>query len=408
MAVSASPRSTAVDTGRLIRSVVDQIPVVNAGQIPFLSYISGKTIDLGKMGTGKGSKVIPVLDNLPTTSAQRNDPFEWYEESVAPYILTSSGNLTSNATSITITPATSALYLTTGTLIQIDDEIMLVTAAGVAGGTATIARGQSGTTAASHTSASNDVKVVGRAVIEGSSVPIDPFVTPDGYSNYWQETLGSFKKTLKDTALNRYGDSDDWESQGIIRTLRDLLTKMERNAIYGRKTAGTSSVPAQFGGMYDYTSTKTNLSAAALTTANISAALQGMYDAGNGVDNCADTILTNSAGKIKLSSLYGNGYVTVYREETTNVGGYVIDKIVTDFGELNIIMSPYITPSAKELWLFKKDTVSIGPLKTDKADLSFALRELPETTLAESRYIYGVYTMCFQRPSSRALLYNFT
>lgn len=402
MAVTAAPMTSLKDTGRIIRSVADEVAFIGPGQIPFLTYVTGQKLELN----GK-SKVVPRFDTLPKSGGVRSTTFEWYEQALVPVSLTSSGNLTNSATTITITPAINALHLVVGTIIEIDDEQMRVTAAGDGtAGTATISRGWAGTTAAAHTSAANDVKIISRAVVEGATVDYDPFLPPDQYYNEWQETYESFQKTSFDKAISRYGDAKNWKEEAISAALRRAVLKLERAAVYASRVTATATTPRQFGGMRYFTSATTNLSAATLTKAHINTVMRTAYDAG-GVDNCPDTILTNSYGKVTLSNVYGNGYVTVYRQEDETTAGYVVDEIMTDFGQVKIIMSPYVNQNSKELWFFRKDTIGIGPLKNNGEDLSFKAYDLPSSALSEGGYVHGVYTMCFRRPTSRALLSNF-
>lgn len=402
MAVTVSPQTSIKNTGPIRRSVADEVMFISPGEIPFLTYISGKKLDISP---GK-FKVVPTLDNLPKSGGIRSATFEWYDQDTIPVVLTSTGNLTDSATSITITPAANAQHLTKGTILLIDSEQILVTTTGVVGGTAAISRGWAGTTAAAHTSATNDVKIIGKASVEAETVGIDPFLPPTAYLNYWTEVYHSYQKSMFDTAINRYGDNGTWRDTAVTAALRRALILFERQAVYGLKVAPAATTPGQFGGLNQFTSTQTDLSAGALTRANINTVMRTAYDAG-GVENCPDTILTNSYGKVTLSNLYGNGYVTVYRQEDVTTAGYVVDEIMTDFGQLKIVMSPWVTPGDKELWFFRKDAISVGPLKNNGVDLSFKDYDLVQTATSEAGYLYGAYTMCMQRPTSRAKLYNF-
>ena len=400
----ASPQASYKYTGNLIRGVADEVAFIGAGEVPFLSTISGTQINL----RGGKTKVFPKLDNLPMTMGNiRGNTFEWYEKDQVVTTLTSSGNITNVATTLNITPIANAAHITKGRVIVWGTEHLIADANGDGTtGQVTVKRGHAGTTAVAHTSAANDLMLLNKANIEGDTVLMDPYVPPTNYFNYWTGSTQSFSKTFYDAALARYGNSKNWKDEAIADALRTIVVGLERAAVYSLRSQGSGTVAGAFGGMNQFTSSQTSLSGATLTTAHVNAPLRAAYDVG-GIEGCPDHILTNSSGKLALSKLFGNNYATISRQEDDKSAGYVVDMIRTEFGEIKVIMSPYIDSAASELWFFRKDQISIGPLRNNGVDLSFKAYDLPMTSTAEAGYIYGVYTMCFKRPTSRAKVSNF-
>lgn len=399
-----SPQASYKNTGNLIRSVADEVAFIGAGEIPFLSYISGTTVDI----TGGKQKTFPKLDNLPKTMMSvRGATFEWYEKDQVVTQLTSTGNITNSATTLNVTPSAHAGYLTKGQIILWGSEQLYVTANGdINTGAVTVQRAFAGTTAVAHTSAPNDIQLLGKASIEGDTVTIDPYIPPTAYYNNWLGMPVSFGETFIESAIGRYGKDKNWKDDAITDCLRRAVVGLERMAVYGLRSNASASVASSFGGMTQFTSSQTGLSGATLTTEHINTVLRTAYDAG-GINGCPDSILTNSYGKTTLSKLYGNNYANITRQEDERTGGYVVDMIRTDFGDLKVIMSPYVNLTAKELWFFRRENISIGPLKNNGVDLSFAAYEKALVGTGYEGFLYGVYTMCFKKNSSRALLSAF-
>lgn len=77
----------------------------------------------------------------------------------------------------------------------------------------------------------------------------------------------------------------------------------------------------------------------ALTTSNVEDLLQRIYDAG-GMDETS-TIVVNSSQKKAISAGYGAAYAKANPVESS-IGGVVVEKLNTDFGQVNIMLDPHM------------------------------------------------------------------
>lgn len=73
------------------------------------------------------------------------------------------------------------------------------------------------------------------------------------------------------------------------------------------------------------------LRTAALTDVEINTFIQGVYDNG-GMRGGNPTLLVNSAQKIAVSKAYASAYLKASPVNQANVGGVVVDTVLTDFG----------------------------------------------------------------------------
>jgi hypothetical protein len=82
----------------------------------------------------------------------------------------------------------------------------------------------------------------------------------------------------------------------------------------------------------------------AMTPDTLSASLQSIYDNG-GFRGGARTLIVNSTQKIKISAAYASAYGK-FTETSRTVGGVAVDSIVTDFGTVNVMLSPFVPQDA--------------------------------------------------------------
>jgi hypothetical protein len=82
----------------------------------------------------------------------------------------------------------------------------------------------------------------------------------------------------------------------------------------------------------------------AMTPDTLSASLQSIYDNG-GFRGGNRTLIVNSTQKIKISKAYAGSYGQ-FNETSRTVGGVAVDSIVTDFGIVNVMLSPFVPQDA--------------------------------------------------------------
>ena len=381
-----------------VRSVVNVIDLVSPKDVPFLRWVSGGTDDR------------PALNNLskPCTAMK----YEWLEDQDTALSLTmtstgqlnTTGNLTAATTTTAIVAGTPVLTagqaarLRVGDLVRIDGtgEIVWVTSVNETYDTFAATRAVGGGVApaiAATASATTAMTIVGRAHAEGTDAASDYIIIPTAPYNYVQEITGSITITELEREVDRYGIEDKIERQTKIRT-RELFRRLERNAIYGFRQAGTStSVPSTMGGLAQYiNSTVGNTTAVSgnVTKAVINTRMQATLDL-VGMANMPDTLLVSPLGRTYINTCYGtatNGQVTTYRDQNDPVGGFVTEMLRTDVGvDLQIITVNDMPTTV--FYFLKKDMIGIGPLGSKE----FTRTMLAKNGTSDKWQISGAYTM---------------
>lgn len=394
----ATTKYTYSDAVTNVRSVVEIIDLVSSKDVPFLRLIAGGTDDR------------PALNSLskPCTAMK----YEWLEDQDTALSLTmtstgqlnTTGNLTAATTTTAIVAGTPVLTagqaarLRVGDLVRIDGtgEIVWVTAVDTTYDTFAATRAVGGGVApaiAATASATTAMTIVGRAHAEGTDAVADYVINPTAPYNYVQEMTGMVTVTELEQEINRYGIEDKIERDTRRRT-RELFRRLERNALYGFRQAGTStSVPSTMGGLAQYINSTVGNSTAVsgnVTKAVINTRMRDTLDL-VGMANMPDTLLVSPLGRTYLNTCYGtatNGQITVYRDQNDPVGGFQTEMLRTDVGVDLQIVTINDLPSTI-MYFLKKDMIGIGPLGSK----SFKRTMLAKNGTSDRWQISGAYTM---------------
>jgi len=372
------------DTTTQIRSVIPEFDLLSPTEVPFLKWLSG------------GADDKPALNNLdaPCTLTK----YEWMEDT-DPAHTTTLGAAFADTSGTALNLASGIADLVEGQIILVDSEQMLVTVA-TGSNTATVSRGWGGTTAATHSNGAT-VTFIGSAHKEGADAPSAIYTFPTMPYNYVQEFTKTILLTEIEQAINRYGIDKALDYETAKRS-RQLFIDMEKQVFYGKRVLGTSSVPAAFGGLETYIPAANIVAGAGgdLTAAMVMSAVQKCYDAvGNA--GIPDTIVCSAKARRKLSILFATYNSTVtYREQADPNGGIKIDKITTDFGDLDIVMSNWC-PNSK-LYVVKKDKLGIGPLN----GIDMRREMLAKTGTSDKFMVTGAYTFQVRGSSCHGLVDN--
>jgi len=393
------PKWTRGETTTWKRTVDEDIIFVTQAATPILGLVS------------------PGLNNLPKTC--EHTKYEWMEDELN-LLASKVGNTAGDATTPTPTGSVTASdntfyvnfaegeYFLAGHILQCEDELMMVTTAGTSADVIVVVRGYSYSSAAAH-AAGSTVKIVSRAHNEGGAPTTDTYgvaTMPYNYTQIWQQ---QFEFTSTEQAITRYGDVARFDRLEAM-TLKNLMTLMERSFLEGGRVerttrAAIAETVGSSGGLLDttaayvYASNINPLSGAALTRSDVLDLLQEIYDM-VGVEYMPTTILCNSWAKRKLNDFFE---VYVQTERTDRTGGAIYDRILTDFGELDIVMCTNVR--ADHMHLIHIPFCAIGPLKGEE----FRTVELAQTTALMTEYqIVGEYTQMIKNPKCHGRITGFS
>lgn len=119
------------------------------------------------------------------------------------------------------------------------------------------------------------------------------------------------------------------------------------------------------------------------TKANLISLFKSIYDNGGNVDDCI--LLLSSADKVKLTGMYEgqNGYLM---PTSRTIGGANIIELVTDFGNVDVVMSPHL--SANDVLVFNPRVCAPVEMNVPGKG-NFFYEPLAKTGAAEKGMIFG-------------------
>jgi len=400
MAGVSYPKWTRGETTTWKRTVDEDIIFVTQAATPILGLVS------------------PGLNNLPV--ACEHTKFEWMEDELnllESKVGATAGDATTPTPTGAVTIAATTFYVNfaegeyflAGHILQIEDELLIVTTAGTGADVVTTAtRGYSYSDAAEH-AAGSAVKIVSRAHNEGGAPTTDTYgvaTLPYNFTQIWQQ---QFEFTSTEQAITRYGNVGRFDRLEAM-TLKNLMTLMERTFLEGGRVERTTrtaiaATVGSSGGLLDttaayvYSENINDLASAALTRSDVLDLLQEIY-ARVGVEYMPTTILCNSWAKRKLNDFFE---VYVQTSRTDRTGGAIYDRILTDFGELDIVMCTNVR--ADHMHFIHTPFCAIGPLKGEE----FRTVELAQTTGLMTEYqVIGEYTMMIKNPKTHGRITGFS
>lgn len=396
---AASPKVSLYDDSNttpntMLRSVVPVFDLVSPRELPFLKFISG------------GDDSNPALNSLsePCISTK----YEWIEDQDAPLSSTLLTTLSSTTTTTFAVASGHGKYFRVGDVILVDSatpEHMWVSA--ISTDTLTVTRNWASSLANPVTAAiSAAVTIIGRAHPEGSVSPDDIAQLVTMPYNYTQEFVASFKLSDIEQSVKRYGVNSAIELETDRKT-RELLRRMERQALYGLRVQGVAATPtpAAFGGLPQYIPAANKYTPAGgnLTKALLNTYLGSIFSA-VGMAGMPDTLLVSGFGRGIISQLYTgtSGTYMTWRDQADPIGGTVIERVRTDLAELQIVAVNDLPTGT--MFAVKKDRLGIGPLKGQEMKRV----KLAKTGTSEQFMIYGSYTMQVRNSLSHFMMSGIT
>jgi hypothetical protein len=393
MANVAGIETSYKNTEPMQRSVVDRLNVV--GHLtPTLTKLFG-----GKDGT-------PALSKMPSLTTPNAVKAEWYNKKLRPSEVTLGANYTSGGTSITLTPASDALYFGKGYILWIDNERFVTTSAGVAGGTIAVAGAKFGTSPANHTSGAK-IRVVGRAQGESSDTTTDNFIVGDKEYNYYQGVRVPYSSTWKNQQIARYdtGDSktgrDAWKTRGEKDAVLEAFRILEEGLLYGLRNEGdgTDDNPATFGGLYQFAQAE-DYGGTTLAADNLTDTIYNMWKVG-GEMTVPKLALMSGKTRTKISKIYDSTFTKNVNPGDNSVAGVVVDRVHFDFADVDIF--PVNGMRDTDIFLLDPSRLYMFPL----GELEFTASPVQTAGVRDLMQIYGEYSFVCDLPDSLRRVTNF-
>ena len=318
----------------------------------------------------------------------RNVKHEWVEDDIWARRFLVAEALDNSETAVDVPTGTGHRY-PKGTLLKVDDEVMLVTA--FAASVLTVIRGAAGTTAATHL-ISAEVLIVGYAIQEGAARSLrgtNIYTMPFNYCQIGRQAVGV---TYRQQEIDVYGRSGPDLDEKMGNAMKQMMVGLEEGLFEGNRHPGTVTTDdaGTFGGLDFYFNTTNDananvvdLNSAAITETTLLDLLQTIFYK-VGASNMGRVLLTGAWTKRKINEFWRAG---VRQQRAENTIGQIINNIETDFGTIEVFMHTAV-PKTKA-FLLNPAFVEVGHF--GKLGRMHS-RDLPVTNDTFEREIYGDYT----------------
>ncbi|OME86917.1 hypothetical protein BK120_08315 [Paenibacillus sp. FSL A5-0031] len=330
----------------------------------------------------------PLLNALGFSDPVNSVEHIWYEDEMFAQETVTTASALIGATDIVVADVTP---FRVGSVIKIVDELLYVSAINTGTKTLTVTRGYASTTAAAVASGAK-VEFLFVEGAEGADARSARYKARVRKSNLTQIFDDSIEISGTAQAIAQYGVDNLYEYEKQKKQL-ELALQLEKALING--VMYESGQIRQMKGIRQFITTNVTTVGAALTVAPINTLAQNIYNAGGFATGGDYKILVAAKQKMALSATDANK-ITLTRGE--NKRGQVVDKIVTDFGEFEIVLSPNL--ATDELILADANRMAIKPLNT---------REFGHTYLGvkgdyTTGMIVGEYTLQFEQEKAHGRL----
>lgn len=199
--------------------------------------------------------------------------------------------------------------------------------------------------------ASDAFEIVGQYLTEGA----DPNEarTTERTSKYNYTQIGQEKVEASRTARKRamYAQEDPYDHE-LAKKFRELAIRFERQLVLGQRAISSGTDQRAMGGLFYYITS--NLSSGLASTARtlINNALRTAWTNGG----TPDTLMVSPAVKVAITANIDAATRRWTMSDT--IGGYAVEKVVTDFGEVDIVVNRYF-PTTKALVLDRKNLAKV-------------------------------------------------
>lgn len=365
-----------------IRDVPDWTKVLQRTDTPFLKLIGGVS--------GKAPSV-------PMNKA------EWGWGSPDPMEFTLNEALNNSDTSFDVTGGLAAQV---GSIVRIDEEDMLVTAA--TDTLLTVSRGFRGTSNVSHDNAST-IHVIGIALAENVNDPLSPITQGEVDYNYHEIVIFGWQLSERAKVTPTYESrnfSGDRFQQELKKKMNDTApVYLERMLIDGLRNQGTSAIPSTMGGLRQssYITTKVPMSGDPLTELDIMETLQTTYNL-VGSDKMAKKAMLGSTGKRIINSFYNDTRRTSGTDKTIGVS---FDTIETDFGPITFYLNYQLDRLGRgdHIFFINPEDITLRPYASSTG---WQTGTLATQGWYDRGFLRGDFTAIFQNPDARSLISGFS
>jgi len=314
---------------------------------------------------------------------------EWQEDALLPNSCVVVGPLLAGATTITVTPGTGT-RMRIGDVLQVDgsQELMIVTA-NVVANSFDVTRGIRGTTAVGIANGAV-IKRMNNPAVENETAPSARPESRTRLANYTEifRDVASVSRSAQKVKMLNVADELAYQ---VMKKEKDLTRDVAHTVINGRMQTtnpeGTTVQPRTMHGIIPWIldgGDPVNVDAlgAGLTENLLKTAMQQCFERGGE----PRALAAHPTQRKRLSSLLEGRQR--YTPEDNRLGS-VVERVVTDFGELDVLAPDIFIPS-NVIMLLDGTKIRVAKLGSGPAWEEF---DLAKTSLADSKEIVGEFTV---------------
>lgn len=190
----------------------------------------------------------------------------------------------------------------------------------------------------------NDImEIVGQYVTEGADPQEARTQERTTKFNYMQIGQEKVEATRTQRKRAMYAQEDPYDHE-VQKKFRELAIRFERQLVLGQRSLSGAGDQRSFGGLFYYIATNSRSGVVANAKALVNSLVRDCWTVGGS----PTTLMCSPAVKAAISA---NVDPSLRRFDTSDViGGYVVDKVTTDFGTIEVIPNRYF-PKTKGLLL---------------------------------------------------------
>ncbi len=340
----------------------------------------------------------PFLDVLPTPARPATSTKHlWREAALGPDHIIASTAVNSAIADTGIQVNGVGGYLQVGMQLELETSSgnqEVVSIKSIAGPNSILVARNFGTTGINSLAAGGQLFVIATSELEGDDLAGDVSRPRTERENYTQ----IFKKPITVSGTERSvqllpDTGDEFDYQTTLRAI-ELARDLEKALLRGVSvnTTGSGSLRRSMGGLRSYlTAINSTVVATSFATAPVDYVNDGLQQAWNAGARDLDVLVVGAQWKRDISASNASRY---FIEQTDNKAVRRIDMIATDFGELRVILTP---------WLPDRHMMGVATRRIFPVPLrgrSFRREDLAKTGDASKAHIVGEYTVEIHHPQA--------
>lgn len=375
MTIYDAPKTTYSDATAQARVISDVIQMIDPRDTPLLARL-GLDGARSKFNINlNGYKIELLEDELDPleTSANNGDP-------IAP------GDLSFGVVDASV--------FQDGHVILVDAEYMVVRAADLQANTIEVYGRDYGGTNAQH-DADAPIQIVGMARLEGDDADFGPLVTlraPFNYTSIFQKAI---QVSGTQQVISQYGIDDEFMYQAN-KAVPHLLRLVERAAFHGVRSPGSAAGPRSMGGLDFFITDNLVPANGPISKADVDQLMEEVFmDGGH-----PDLLVMNPRVANDFRSLLDNSSFIRISQDETKVGLSAIERVVTQYGELELLMDRWCPVSTA--YMLESGKIGFYTLR------AFEMKELSRSGDALKGEVIGEFSLLAANDSAHGRITGIT